>query len=644
MSKANLFRGRYRSLRAILIGWFIIFSIIPLLFMGWYSLIKFRQALDSEVSQRLQGNGREVESVISDYYSLVTQFSDRYAHDPNLQYNISVADEEQLRQIGVQWISKSAVNLVSFYDREGRLLVTSFRDDKNQIRHFGQSAEKVLLNEKYLKQLKDRQDLGLVESSKDKLTLILFSKVMSRAGRHVGYFEQMIYLNDFFLQRLKNRLKLETFLLSESGQIVAATREQFKKIKLKMSDLKDDQFIDYEDQIQNQNLGFILYPISWDKSKMFFGIGTEKQDSQALLKNVRTAFITVIAIVSVFLILTILIIANWFLKPVERLINGLRSFISSEQLIQLPVSSSTEVGLLTEAFNEMSYKIFQTRADLKKKIKELELTNTELKEAQGKLVQSAKMTSLGQLVAGVAHELNNPIGFIFSNTAHLKEYSEQLFDLIETLTQNPQLAVQKKAEIDYDYIKKDLPKLIKSCQDGAQRTRDIVIGLRNFSRLEEAQLKEVDLRESVDTTLELLQGEIKNRIQVHKQYENIPKVLCYASQINQVLMNILSNALQAIQGSGQIWISVLPIKASAAGMGRVQISIQDSGIGMDQSTLEKIFEPFFTTKGVGQGTGLGLSISYGIIQNHGGEIQVRSQKGIGTEFIVLIPVIPPKQD
>ncbi|MCM2355047.1 MAG: ATP-binding protein, partial [Pseudobdellovibrio sp.] len=181
-----------------------------------------------------------------------------------------------------------------------------------------------------------------------------------------------------------------------------------------------------------------------------------------------------------------------------------------------------------------------------------------------------------------------------------------------------------------------------SCQDGAQRTRDIVLGLRNFSRLEEAQLKEIDIHQSLDTTLEILQSEIKNRIVVHKQYEPIPKVLCFASQINQVIMNILANALQAIQGNGEIWITTIPLKAGPDQIGRVQISIQDSGSGMDAQTLEKIFEPFFTTKGVGQGTGLGLSISYGIIQNHGGEIQVRSQKGVGTEFVIIIPVSPPK--
>ena len=335
-----------------------------------------------------------------------------------------------------------------------------------------------------------------------------------------------------------------------------------------------------------------------------------------------------------------LLSADWFLKPIHDLIAGLKSFDKTENLVQLPVRNNTEVGLLTRAFNEMSYKIFQTRNDLKKKLKELELSNSELKEAQTKLVHSAKMTSLGQLVAGVAHELNNPIGFIFSNTSYLKEYTEKLFTIIDQAEANKEDFANIKKNMDYEFIKMDLPRLIKSCQEGAQRTKDIVLGLRNFSRLEEAQLKEIDLREALETTLELLQGEIKNRIQINKQFEPIPKIFCYASQINQVLMNILSNAIQSINGTGQIWISTLPIKASNNTVGKVQISIQDSGAGMSADVLEKIFEPFFTTKGVGQGTGLGLSISYGIIQNHGGEIQVRSQKGIGTEFTIVIPIHP----
>jgi len=289
----------------------------------------------------------------------------------------------------------------------------------------------------------------------------------------------------------------------------------------------------------------------------------------------------------------------------------------------------------------MSRRISQARTDLKKKIFELEGANQELKDTQAKLVHSAKMISLGQLVAGVAHELNNPIGFISSNMTHLRDYSEKLVKLVETAESNPQALSALKAELEYDYIVKDMPKLIASCEDGARRTKDIVLGLRNFSRLEEAKLKEIDIHESLDTTLNLLAGEIKNRVQINKHYEPIPNVACYASQINQVLMNILSNALQAIEGSGHIWISTEALRGSNDKTGKVQISIQDSGKGMSPEVLEKIFDPFFTTKGVGQGTGLGLSISYGILQSHGGEIQVRSEIGVGTEFTIIIPVYPP---
>ena len=630
----------YRSLRSILIIWFTLFSIIPLLFVGWYSVFKFEKAFDQEVSQRLQGNGREIESIISDYYRAVTTQKEQYAVDPRVAAALTMADRGALNNISVEWISRSPITALSFYDKGGRLITTSYRDDKNQIRHFELTAEKILLNEKYLQNLKDKSDIGFVDESKNKVSLILFSKVLNASGKHVGYFEQIIELKELFLSRIRSRLKIESFLITDQKEMIAASRNEFRNIKLAGTKIADDKLVDYN--LYGQNYGFIVYPLSWDRSKFFIGLGTLKKDSQAILKNVNIAFVTVVSVVSVFLILTILITTNWFLKPVERLINGFKMFDRSEQLHQLPVNNKTEIGLLTEAFNEMSYKVFQARMDLRKKIKELEKTNSELVEAQTKLVHSAKMTSLGQLVAGVAHELNNPIGFIYSNMTHLKEYTDNLFSVIDSVKDQDENMRKKIADMDYDFVKSDLPRLIKSCQDGAQRTRDIVLGLRNFSRLEEAQLKEIDIHQSLDTTLEILQSEIKNRIVVHKQYEPVPRVLCFASQINQVFMNILSNALQAIQGNGEIWITTIPLKAGPDQIGRVQISVQDSGSGMDAQTLEKIFEPFFTTKGVGQGTGLGLSISYGIIQNHGGEIQVRSQKGVGTEFVIIIPVNPPK--
>jgi two-component system NtrC family sensor kinase len=238
-------------------------------------------------------------------------------------------------------------------------------------------------------------------------------------------------------------------------------------------------------------------------------------------------------------------------------------------------------------------------------------------------------------VAGVAHELNNPIGFIYSNMSHLKDYSDKLIDLIELSERNPDQLAEKIKEYDLEYIKTDLPKLVQSCQDGARRTRDIVLGLRNFSRLDETKLKEVDIHELIENTLNLLTGEIKNRIQIHRDYAKLPKIQCFESQMSQVFMNILSNGVQAIENQGNIWIATK--LAAANGVESVRISFQDSGKGMSPEVLEKIFDPFFSTKEVGQGTGLGLSISYGVIENHNGEIEVKSQEGIGTEFIVTIP-------
>lgn len=639
---------KYRSIRSILIIWFLIFSIIPLLFMGWYFLFKFEKALENEVVQRLKNNGREIETIIADYYSDLYDTRDDLILKSDVSSYFINQNVESFKSYSNSWLQKGVGMAVSFYTKEGQLILSATKDEKKSIRYFSLNNEKVLLNDRYRKYLNDKNDIAFVDPSKEKLSLILFSKVLSKNSLNqvnpqlIGYVEQTIELNEDFLQRIKTKLKIESFLYPESNAsvpsgILAASKTNFKKMNI-ASITNTDQLINYENQ--EQRFGFILYPVSWGRSKFYIGLGDIRQDSEALLNNIRLAFVSVISVVALLLFITILLTTNWFLKPVNKLINGLRAFDSSEQILQIPVKNRTEVGLLTQAFNEMSYKIYRTRVDLKKKIKELEVANFDLKEAQTKLVHSAKMTSLGQLVAGVAHELNNPIGFIFSNTAHLKEYSDKLFELIDLIEKHPEQIQSKKIEIEYDYIKKDLPRLIQSCQDGAQRTRDIVLGLRNFSRLEEAQLKEIDIKESLTTTLELLSGEIKNRIQIHTQFEPLPKVLCFASQINQVFMNILSNAVQAVHGPGQIWITAIPLKVGNGQIGKIQISIQDSGIGMDPQTLEKMFEPFFTTKGVGQGTGLGLSISYGIIQNHGGEIHARSQKNVGTEFTIILPVKP----
>ena len=362
-----------------------------------------------------------------------------------------------------------------------------------------------------------------------------------------------------------------------------------------------------------------------------------KLESKESLRNINYAFFSVVATVLVLLIITIFATSANILKPLEDLVLATRDIPASDLPVEIPIKSDTEIGLLTESFNEMSRSILQTRQELKKRILDLEQANQKIKDTQAKLIHSAKMVSLGQLVAGVAHELNNPIGYIHSNLGHLREYSEKLLELIRLAEINPALLKEKMVAFDLDFIKKDLPKLIDSCEEGARRTRDIVVGLRNFSRLDEAKLKELNVNESLDNTLQLLSGETKNRIEILKNYEEIPPVVCYASQINQVFMNILSNAVQAIEGPGKIWITTKLTQNNQKSM--VSIAIQDSGKGIPPQILEKIFDPFFSTKDVGQGTGLGLSISYGIIEKLGGEIRVKSQEGIGTEFVILFPLL-----
>lgn len=642
MSKSKFSQSKYKSIRSILIWWFIVFSILPLVFMGWFFLYKFESALNSELVQRLKNNGREIENIVADYYSESSDLRDKILSNSAVYNALESKNVEDLKQLSVGLTEKGILSSLSFYDDLGSLLITTFRDEKRNLRHFILQNEKILLNENYLLQLKDKYDIAFVDYGKDKLNLMFFTKVVNSKKQIIGYFEQTVELNQNFLQKLKLKMKLESFLVNDKQNAYIVSKNIFKKIKINKSDLENQYLI--STNLEAEKYGFIVYPFYWGQSTFYIGLGSINQNSQGILNTVKLAFISVLSLVVFLLFITILFTTDWFLKPVNRLIEGLRTFDSTDQILQLPVRNNTEIGLLTDAFNEMSYKIYQTRADLKKKIKELEFANADLKEAQTKLVHSAKMTSLGQLVAGVAHELNNPISFIFSNTDHLRDYSDKLIHLIDQLDKNPEKLNQLKDDIEYEYIKSDLPRLIKSCQDGAQRTRDIVLGLRNFSRLEEAQLKEIDIHESIETTLELLSGEIKNRIQVNKDFSGIPKVLCFASQINQVFMNILSNATHAVQGNGQLWITTAAIKPNLNQVAKVKVTIQDSGVGMDPDVVDKIFEPFFTTKGIGKGTGLGLSISYGIIQNHGGEIQVRSQKGVGTEFTIIIPVKPPIKD
>jgi len=271
---------------------------------------------------------------------------------------------------------------------------------------------------------------------------------------------------------------------------------------------------------------------------------------------------------------------------------------------------------------------------------ELLRTLENLKQTQAQLVQSEKMASIGQLVAGIAHEINNPVTFISAGVESLGTNLEEVGQVLDvyhriTITNVAEKLkeIEKlKEKVEYKEALREINKLIESIKTGTERTTEIVKGLRTFSRLDEDVLKVASIHEGLDSTLILLRNKYKDRIEIRKNYGEIPDIECYPGQLNQVFMNILSNAIDAIDGKGIISI------ATKKSNGKVQISIRDTGRGIPEKFSTKIFEPFYTTKDVGQGTGLGLSISHGIIEKHKGTIKVNSEVGNGSEFVISLPV------
>jgi PAS domain S-box-containing protein len=295
------------------------------------------------------------------------------------------------------------------------------------------------------------------------------------------------------------------------------------------------------------------------------------------------------------------------------------------------------------------------------KAQQLELTLRELKNTQAQLIQAEKMSSLGQMVAGIAHEINNPVSFIYGNLTPARHYFQDLLSLIELYQKtypHPTPEIQQlAAEIDLDFLVEDWQKLLDSMQVGAERIHEIVRSLRNFSRLDEKELKPVDIHEGINNTLLILQHRLRadggaSEIQVIKDYGQLPHITCHASQLNQVFMNLLNNAIDALEQEPRVRSSesgVIPTITIRTEVRTedspfpipqwVIIRIADNGSGMSEEVLHKIFDPFFTTKPVGNGTGLGLSISYQIVvEKHKGHIRCVSAPGEGTEFIVEIPV------
>ncbi|BAY98704.1 PAS/PAC sensor signal transduction histidine kinase [Tolypothrix tenuis PCC 7101] len=346
------------------------------------------------------------------------------------------------------------------------------------------------------------------------------------------------------------------------------------------------------------------------------------------------------------------------LKELEKTVRILRKKLERSEADRQQLENNTEVR--ESVLKNMIRELEESQTALKHRGDELETALKNLEALQMKLIESEKMSALGVLVAGIAHEINNPVSFIYGNLTYAYEYFQDLFKLIALYQKyypEPEVEIKREIQvIEFDFLKQDAEKLFRSMNVGAERICEIVKSLRTFSRLDEAEFKSVDIHEGIDSTLVILNSRLKASadnyfgIEVIKNYENLPLIKCYAGHMNQVFMNLITNAIDALedallkQKKANIEQEVtkrlqIHITTKIIDKSWVEIRIADNGIGMDEKVRNKVFDPFFTTKAVGKGTGLGLSISYQIVNElHGGKLECYSQPCVGTEFVIQIPI------
>ena len=420
-------------------------------------------------------------------------------------------------------------------------------------------------------------------------------------------------------------------------------------------------------------------------------IDSNRQDQQraevalADAKTLRTEIIALSMVLSISIATLLAVLTSRAIaRPLEAVTKvAQRATKESNFDLQAPITTQDEVGLLAAALNglmqcvtehtqelqavhqtlekrveertaELRCKneqladahdhLQQLNGELVSQTQELNQALQELRQTQAQLIQTEKMSSLGQMVAGFAHEINNPITFVAANLNYASTYMMQLISLVQLYQQqypHPPVVLQEKiTDLDVDFVVDDLPKVLASMQAGTDRIHQLVLSLRNFSRLDEAEMKPVDIHEGINNTLVILNHRLAPEILLVRQYNELPLVECYPAQLNQVFIHLVNNAIDALLSQSNQVRKQITIQTEVLNLNEVKICIEDNGPGISSEVCRKLFDPFFTTKPVGQGTGLGLAICYQIMEKHHGKVEVASEVGQGAKFTITLPIQP----
>jgi len=629
-----------RALKTQLALYFIPATLIPVFFLGYFATQAFDKSdFDSLKRQAVTERQLILGEIDSLETKMVAQLK-RASQQERVQKSVESRNRIMMKQVLTMLKGAGQYRL---YDINGDFLAESDEVQKARPR-LNFVPKDVLLA------LKKQDILFNRYFSEDGSGLIFIGRSLIKSGTTLfGVLEQEFIFGPNQLSELNKRRQIEAVFIKRDFSLAASSmalgRTELKSLSQLVSEVSDQQK-SYSKNIwlgESRYASFLFDLPSFgqkDRKWAYLGVLVPLAQRDEASSQLRWKIVFISGFLCLAFGYLIFVFSNRIVRPIETLVLAMKG-IKMGSLEEIPqVDSNYEIDYLIRAFNEMIRNLGVAKRALEGKIKELEKANTEIKNTQSTLIHSAKMISLGQIVAGVAHELNNPVAFIYSNMHHLSGYIQKISQMVAEYEKMKAIVPDSERnkienlekELDIHFILSDMSELTRSCLDGANRTKEIVTGLRTFSRMDESVFKETDLHSCIESTLRLLKNEMKDGIRLVRDFQDLPAVMCSASQINQVFMNLLANATQAIKPPGTIWVRTK--KADD----HVEIEIEDTGHGMDEATMGRVFDPFFTTKTVGEGTGLGLSIAYGLIQKHHGNIFVSSRVGKGTKFKVVLPI------